>query len=125
MATKRILVIDDEEVIQVVIQACLEELAKWQVLVASSGSEGIQMARSHAPDAILLDVSMPQMDGITTCQKLQEDPGSQAIPVILLTARVESEEQVQFSLLTIAGIILKPFDAMTLAAQIAELLGWD
>lgn len=125
MATKRILVIDDEEVIQVVIQACLEELAEWQVLAAGSGSEGIQMARSHAPDAILLDVSMPDMDGITTCQKLQEDSMSQAIPVILLTARVQSEEQAQFSQLTIAGVILKPFDAMTLAEQIAELLGWN
>lgn len=125
MATKRILVIDDEEVIQIVIQECLEELAGWEVQVASCGSEGIQMARSHSPDAILLDVSMPEIDGITTYQKLQEDPVTQTIPVILLTAKVQPNEQAQFAQLSIAGVIFKPFDAMTLVEQIAELLGWQ
>jgi CheY-like chemotaxis protein len=124
MAAKRILVIDDEQVIQIVIQECLEELAGWEVLIASSGREGIEIARSQTPDAILLDVSMPDMDGITTFEKLQEDPVSQTIPVILLTAKVQSEEQAQFVQLSIAGVIFKPFDAMTLAEQIAERLGW-
>jgi CheY-like chemotaxis protein len=121
---KRILIIDDEEVIQIVIQECLEELTQWNVLTASSGSEGIEIARSQIPDVILLDVLMSGMDGITTFQKLQEDPTSKAIPVILLTAKVQSDEQAQFSQLAIAGIITKPFDPMTLAEQIAEMLGW-
>jgi CheY-like chemotaxis protein len=121
---KRILAIDDEEVIQIVIQECLEELAQWEVLTASSGSEGIEIARSQILDAILLDISMSGMDGITTFQKLQEDPISRAIPVILLTAKVQFDEQAQFSQLAIAGIITKPFDPMTLTEQIAEMLAW-
>jgi CheY-like chemotaxis protein len=121
---KRILAIDDEEVIQIIIQECLEELAQWKVFTASSGSEGIEVTRSQVLDAILLDVSMSGMDGITTFQKLQADPISRTIPVILLTAKVQFDEQAQFSQLAIAGIITKPFDPMTLAEQIAEMLAW-
>jgi CheY-like chemotaxis protein len=125
MATKQVLVIDDEEVIQIVIQECLQELAGWHVLTASSGKDGIEIARSQTPDAILLDISMPQMDGVTTYQKLQEDPISKTIPVILLTAKAQSDDQAQFAELAIAGIIFKPFDALTLTDQIAKLLNWD
>jgi CheY-like chemotaxis protein len=125
MATKQVLVIDDEEVIQIVIQECLQELAGWHVLTASSGKDGIEIARSQTPDAILLDISMPQMDGVTTYQRLQEDPISKTIPVILLTAKAQSDDQAQFAELAIAGIIFKPFDALTLTDQIAKLLNWD
>lgn len=124
MTAKRILVIDDEPRIQEVIQTCLEILNGWQVLTASSGSEGLLQAQTQQPDAILLDVSMPEMDGLATFQKLQENPTTQSIPVVLLTAKVQPAERDGFAQLGVAGFIAKPFDPLTLASQIASVLHW-
>jgi CheY-like chemotaxis protein len=71
MTTKRILVIDDEDGIREIIQICLEAAAGWEVLTAASGSEGLEKAEAFQPDAILLDVMMPDMDGPTTFRQLQ------------------------------------------------------
>jgi CheY-like chemotaxis protein len=122
MTTKRILVIDDEELLQEVIQASLEDVGGWEVLLASSGMEGISIALSEPLDGILLDVSMPVMDGIETFKKLQEDSNTQTIPVIFLTAKVQPADKARFSELGIAGVIAKPFDPMTLTEQVATLL---
>lgn len=122
MTTKRILVIDDEELLQEVIQASLEDVGGWEVLLASSGMEGISIALSEPLDGILLDVSMPVMDGIETFKKLQENSTTQTIPVIFLTAKVQPADKARFSELGIAGVIAKPFDPMTLTEQVATLL---
>jgi CheY-like chemotaxis protein len=125
MLAKRVLVIDDEEPIQEVIQGCLEELGGWEVLAAESGVRGIELARSQQPDGILLDVSMPGMDGFEVLQRLQADPRTQAIPIVLLTARVQPEDRARFTALTIAGVILKPFDPMELVDLVAAAFGWE
>ncbi len=122
--TKRILVVDDEEHIQEVIQTCLEILQNWHVILAESGMEGLRKAEMEQPDVILLDVSMPDMDGLTTLQRLRENPTTQTIPVILLTAKVQPNDQARFTTLDIRGIITKPFDPLKLAEQIAETLNW-
>lgn len=125
MTTKRILIIDDEDRIREVVQMCLAMLAQWDVLMAGSGAEGIATAAAEQPDAILLDISMPGMDGITTFRKLQEDPATRSIPVILLTAKVQPSEQQQYQELGIAGLITKPFDPIQLSPQISQTLGWS
>lgn len=125
MPTKRVLVIDDEADIRAIIQGCLEEIAGWEVLSAASGTEGIQIAAAEQPDAILLDVSMPQMNGLEAFSKLKTHPQTQTIPVAFLTAKALPDEQIHFSRLAIAGVILKPFDPMTLVEQIARLFSWD
>lgn len=124
MSLKRVLVIDDEKNLCTIIQACLENLGGWDVLTALSGSEGLLKAQTQKPDAILLDVMMPDMDGFTLFQELQNNSATQAIPVILLTAKVQSVDLKQFSQLGIAGVIAKPFDPLTLAEQVASLLEW-
>jgi CheY-like chemotaxis protein len=121
----RILVIDDEQRIQEVIQTCLEILVGWEVLTASSGNEGLLIAQTQQPDAILLDVSMPGMDGLATFERLQENPTTQSVPVILLTAKVQPADRERFAQLGIAGVILKPFDPVQLASQVASALGWS
>jgi CheY-like chemotaxis protein len=123
--SKCVLVIDDEIAIQEVIQGCLEELGAWKVLVASSGIEGVELARSHQPDGILLDVLMPEIDGFEVLQRFQEHVETQSIPVILLTARVQPEDREKFSQMAITGVILKPFDPMNLVNQIATIFGWE
>jgi CheY-like chemotaxis protein len=125
MLTKRILVIDNDVLIQEAVKAILEMMARWQVSIASSGSEGLIKAEVEEPDAILLDLIMPDMDGISTFQKMQANPALKAIPVILLTGKAEWSELAEYQSLGLKGAIAKPFDPMNLAPQIAQILGWD
>lgn len=124
MGTRRILVVDDERSIREVVKACLERLAGWQVITAESGQEGLLKAVTELPDAILLDVSMPGLDGFTTLKRLQENPVTRSLPVILLTARVQASERSEYAELGIAGLIIKPFDPVQICAQISQILGW-
>lgn len=125
MTAKRILVIDDEDDIREVAQLCLEMVGNWEVLTASSGSEGIAKAKASQPDAILLDVMMPDMDGIATFQKLQANTATHHIPVIFLTAKVQSADRRRFAELGVTAMIAKPFDPLNLASLVAEALGWS
>ncbi len=125
MAEKRILIIDDEQAIQAVASLSLKLEADWQVITANSGTEGIAIAGQEQPDAILLDVMMPILDGIETFKQLQQGPLTRNIPVILLTAKAQAAEQQQFQSLGVAGVITKPFNSLTLASQIAQVLGWS
>lgn len=122
---KRILVIDDEERIREVVRACLEDLAGWTVVTAGSGQAGLAQAKAPGIDAILLDVSMPEMDGITFFKQLQTDRTTRSIPVIFLTAKVLPTDRKKFAELGVAGVITKPFDPVGISEQIAELLGWN
>ena len=122
MTAKQILVIDDDSDIRKLIQTCLEIMGGWQVLTASCGSEGLLLAQAAQPDAILLDVMMPDMDGTVTFQKLQANPLTKHIPVILLTARGCTARQALFTELGIKGIINKPFNSQKLAAQVEAAL---
>lgn len=125
MSNKRILLIDDEETIQEVVQVGIEIEAGWLVEIASSGLAGIDLAQNNPPDAILLDVMMPEMDGIDTLSRLKTNNKTSAIPVIFLTAKAQAEEKNQFQSLGVADVITKPFNSMTLASQIAKILGWE
>jgi CheY-like chemotaxis protein len=124
MKNPRILIIDDEEDIRIVTALTLETVAGWDVITATNGKEGIQRARQENPDAILLDVMMPEMDGPTTFRNLQAHEDTRRIPVLLLTAKVQAVDQQRFADLGVAGVLFKPFDPLTLADQIAGALGW-
>lgn len=125
MTAKRILVIDDEDDIREVAQLCLEMLGGWEVLTACSGREGLVLAEAEQPDAILLDVMMPDMDGLATFQKLQANIATQHIPVILLTAKVQSADRHRFAKVGVTEMIAKPFNPLNLASLVAEALGWS
>ncbi|MBD2164451.1 response regulator [Calothrix sp. FACHB-156] len=125
MSRKRILLIDDEKSLSTVIQACLENLADWTVLKAESGREGLLKAQTEKLNAILLDVMMPDVDGFTVLQELKNNPVTQSIPVMLITAKVEPTKHEQYAQLGIAGVINKPFDPLRLAEQVAGILGWN
>lgn len=125
MTTKRILVIDDEDDIREVAQLCLETLGGWEVMTAACGSDGLAKAETQQPDAILLDVMMPGMDGPTTFHNLQTNTATQDIPVVFLTAKVQAAEQRRFAELGAKAVLTKPFDPLTLAIQVAKALGWS
>ncbi len=125
MNNKRILLIDDEETIQEVVQVGIEIEAGWQVAIASSGLEGIDLAQRQQPDAILLDVMMPDMDGISTLSNLKANAQTCSIPVIFLTAKTQATEKNELQNLGVVDVITKPFNSMTLASQIAKILKWE
>lgn len=124
MKTKRILVIDDDDGLRDIIQISLEVIAEWDVLTAASGTEGIALAQTQQPDAILLDVMMPDMDGVATFKSLQAIPITAKIPTILLTAKGTMNEKQKLIALGITGLIIKPFEAIDLVNQIRTFLDW-
>jgi CheY-like chemotaxis protein len=123
--SRRVLVVDDDDAIREVAQSSLELVAGWEVEVASSGQDALDFAVADPPDAILLDVMMPSMDGPTTFARLQDDARTRDVPVVLLTAKVQPAERRRWEQLGVAGVLAKPFDPLGLPGQVADLLGWD
>jgi CheY-like chemotaxis protein len=124
MPPRRILVVDDEDDIREVAQMSLEMVGGFEVTTAASAAEGIAIAAAERPDAILLDVMMPDMDGPTAFERLRADDRTLEIPVILLTAKVQAADRRRFADLGVTAVIAKPFDPMRLAAEVASVLGW-
>lgn len=116
------LVIDDEEDVRFVAELSLGRVGGMTVLVASNGAEGLALARSERPDVILLDMMMPDMDGVATFQALRESSECATIPVVFLTAKAMAPEIESMKDLGAKAVILKPFDPMTLAAEIRKIL---
>ena len=121
---KRVLIIDDEADIREVAQVSLELVGHYEVRTAGSGREGVESARTYQPDAILLDVTMPDLDGPGTLAELRADPATHQIPVVFLTAKTQSAERAQLARLSPAGILTKPFDPLKLADDLASTLHW-
>jgi CheY-like chemotaxis protein len=125
MKPKKILVIEDEDGLREITQFSLEAAAGWDVSTAVSGSEGLIKAEAEQPDAILLDVMMPDMDGTETFQRLQSNPATQSIPTIFLTAKARGSEQQALIDLGVLGLITKPIKPQELVEQIREILNWS
>jgi CheY-like chemotaxis protein len=124
MKPKKILVIEDEDGLREITQFSLEAAAGWDVSTAESGSEGLIKAEAEQPDAILLDVMMPDMDGTETFRQLQSNPSTRFIPTIFLTAKARGSEQQALIDLGISGVITKPIKPHELVEQIREILNW-
>jgi CheY-like chemotaxis protein len=124
LTQKRVLVVDDEESIRLVVQSCLEDMAGWEVLAAPSGAIGLEIALAEQPDAIVLDVMMPGMDGLSFLSRQQIDPQIRNIPTILLTAKVDLLKPDRYLAYGAVGAIAKPFDPLQLILQIEEFLQW-
>ncbi len=124
LTKRRVLFVDDEFDVRRVVQTCLEKIAHWTVIVAESGEEGLQKARTEHPDAIILDVMMPEMDGYQFLKLLLAQPETRSIPVVLLTAKADSLDVKQYEAMEIKGLIGKPFNPLTLHREIAAYLNW-
>lgn len=124
MTDKRILIIDDEADVREIAKVSLEITKQWQVATAASGDEGVALACSYHPDAILLDVVMPRVDGLATLIKLRENRDTCHIPVILLTATMRLATQPAYAEAGARAILVKPFDPGLLGGQIETALGW-
>ncbi len=121
---KTVLLIDDEEYMHQIVKTCIELFSDWKTATARSGEEGLAIVTDLNPDAIVLDMMMPNMDGFTFLKKLQADQQLASIPVVLLTSRVDLTEPQKIAQLGVKGAICKPFRATKLVDQIAKLLDW-
>jgi CheY-like chemotaxis protein len=122
---RRILVVDDDDDILEVAQMSLEVVGGWTVTTAADGEQALDRARTEQPDAIVMDVMMPVMDGPTAAVALRADPATAGIPVVLLTASVQAAERAALAELPVAGVLGKPFDPMLLPAELSAILGWS
>jgi len=118
---KKILVVDDEQDILAVITARLEQKG-YQVIAASDGLEGLEKAEKEKPHLILVDVSIPQMNGFQMVQLLQQYESLKTIPVIVITASRQKDEAAWREQVGVEQFILKPFEAKELLEKVEEAL---
>ncbi|WP_022834560.1 response regulator transcription factor [Salisaeta longa] len=116
-----VLVVDDEEDLLSLLEYNLTQEG-FTTLTAENGVEGLEKARNAVPDLIVLDIMMPKMDGIEVCRRLRQDAHLRTIPVMMLTARTEEEDQVE-GLDVGADIYLsKPVSVSVIVSQVKALL---
>ena len=118
---KRILYVEDEDSIRTIAVTVLEAVGGFTVIACASGTQALEEAPGAAADLILLDVMMPGMDGPATLQALRALPQTAQTPAIFMTAKVQASEIQQYKSLGAIDVIAKPFDPMTLSAQIGEI----
>jgi len=118
MKQRKILIIEDEPEIRLIIETALKHSGEFNPIVASDGIEGIETARRENPDLILLDALMPGQDGYTTCRLIKQDAVLKEIPVIFLTAKTDQKEIGRALKSGACGYLPKPFDPLQLAQQI-------
>lgn len=119
---QRVLVVDDDENIRELAQMGLEGMTDWKVDISSSGAHALLQASAEKPDVIILDQTMPNMDGVQTFQKLKESPLLCDIPVIMMTGKVKPLEIDRFLEIGFAGVIPKPFDPINLCDDIENIV---
>ncbi len=122
MTPLKVLIVDDDEDIRLVSEIAIRRIGKWDAVVAATGEEALDRARTEQPDVILLDVMMPSLNGPATLALLREEPATASIPVIFLTAKVQKHEVERYMALGATGVIRKPFDVMTLADEIRRIV---
>jgi CheY-like chemotaxis protein len=122
---RRILVVDDDDAARQAAVHSLQTMTGWDVAEAYCGAQAIESAKQHQPDAILLDVMMPAMDGPAMLGKLRATRATSHIPIVLLTAKLQAVHDGSLSHLPVAAILSKPFDPLRLASQVADALGWE
>lgn len=117
----KILCIEDEPDIRAITKLALETVGGFTVETCESGREALNKVATIAPDLILLDVMMPGMDGPTTYNALCELPEARHIPIVFMTAKVQSSEIERYTQMGAIGVISKPFDPMALATVVKDL----
>ena len=125
MSTKQLLLSDDNEDNRTLVKFALEMHTGWEVSTASDGIKGITKAELERPDVILLDLLMPGLDGLTVYEVLKSNLFTCTIPIIFMTAFTQEKVLAQLESTLADGVITKPFDAVNLDSQIAEICDWE
>lgn len=116
-----ILVIDDDDLVSRTLQRALK-MYDHQVMTASSGIEGMQLARRHRPDLFILDIMMPGVDGYQVCRQIRGDPLLQDLPVLFLTAKAKDEDKIEGFRAGGDDYLVKPFNMQELELRVKAIL---
>ncbi len=116
-----ILVIDDDELVSRTLQRALKVYG-YQVMVAHSGTEGLQLARRHQPDLFILDIMMPGADGYQVCRQIRGDPLLSDLPVLFLTARLKDEDKIEGFRAGADDYLTKPFNMEELQLRVKAIM---
>lgn len=119
---KKILLVDDEPNIQMIVGARLAAMG-FEVLIAKDGQEGLDLAREELPDAILLDLMLPKLDGYKVCRMLKFDKAFEKIPVIIFSAKGSDADKKLAEQAGADEYMVKPFDPQWFAQTIRKLTG--
>lgn len=119
--TPLVMQVDDEEDILVVTKLALEAIGGLELVQCSSGRQALELAPKHNPDFFLLDVMMPELDGIETLRLLRQIPGFEHKPVVYMTAKATPEDHARLMDCGAKAVITKPFDPMTIASDIVSI----
>ncbi len=119
----KVLYVEDDPDIRVIARIALEDIGGFDIRACGCGPEAMAAITGYRPDLLLLDVTMPGMDGPTLLGHLRKTSNGAAVPVIFMTARVQQHELVQYRALGAIDVIAKPFDPLTLSLQIGQLMG--
>jgi CheY-like chemotaxis protein len=117
------MLVEDEPALRMVAKVALEKVGGFEVLTCESGADAIMKYAEFVPDLILLDVMMPIIDGPTTLTSMRQMHAGKLVPVIFLTAKVQSKEVQELLALGAVGVLPKPFDPMLLSKQVSDL--WE
>ena len=120
---KTVLYVEDDKDIQTIGKLTLETFGKLNVVICNSGKEALEVIKDVKPELVLMDVMMPEMDGITAMLEFKKDSELSEIPVIFMTAKAQVHEVEKYNQIGVAGVIVKPFDPMQLCPQINEI--WE
>lgn len=122
--SRHVLLVDDAEDILEVARLSLELTTPWRITTLRRGAEVLERCAADPPDLVIMDVMMPELDGPSTLARLRQDPRTQGVPVVFLTARVHAADRARYQALGALGVIPKPFSALELAELICAQLGW-
>jgi two-component system, cell cycle response regulator DivK len=119
MAAELILIVEDNDRNLELVQDILE-LRGFRTLTATSGEQGVALARAHDPDLVLMDIQLPDFDGVEALRQLRSDAGTYAIPVVALTAFAMTADRSRFLDAGFDGYLAKPIDVRVLADVVRE-----
>ena len=120
--TNKILHVDDDADIREITRISLEVVGPFTLMQYSSGYEALEKGPQFLPDVILMDVMMPELGGVDTCQRMKDIPNLQDVPVIYMTTKAQTREMQSLVDTGAIGVITKPFDPMPLPTQIMDLV---
>ena len=121
MDQKTILIIEDDDIVAQTIEHCLRR-ENFRVILAQTGIEGLQLARRHQPNLVVLDIVMPGMDGFTVCRQMRQDPIIADTPVLMLTAKTRNEDKIQGFLAGADDYLSKPFNVDEFTLRVRAIL---
>lgn len=118
---ERVLYLEDDPSIAEVASIAMEDYANFDIRHCVSGAQAIEIAPDFAPQLLLFDVMLPEMDGVETLERVRQIAGLEDVPVIFMTAKAQTHEQARYMELGALGVIVKPFDAFTLGDQVESI----